>query len=181
MNLNFHGIEESTVDLNDRIVCGRGRIIRPLRLNVDWSIGIELTINEKKFYIINVYLPYEKPDNESHFIITSSTTAATYRVAAVVDELDSSCVYIIGDMNADIGDDRSTFANHLQHFCVENGFVLSSQMRLPQDSYKYHTTSWLDHCFSSEDAQATIQKVDIKYKYGTTDHISRLTLRAYQK
>ncbi len=57
-----------------------------------------------------------------------------------------------------------------------NDFVLSSQMRLPQDSYTYineahHTTSGLDHCFSSEDAHATIQKVDIKYNYGTTDHI----------
>ncbi len=54
MNLNFHGIGESTVDLNDRIVCGRipggfasfwkveyDPIIRPLRLNVDWVIGIE--------------------------------------------------------------------------------------------------------------------------------------------
>ncbi len=65
MNLNFHDIGESTVDMNDRIVCGRipGRvatfwkveydpIIRPLRLNVDWAIGIELTINEKKSILL---------------------------------------------------------------------------------------------------------------------------------
>ncbi len=74
MNLNFHGIGESTVDLNERIVCVRipggvatfwkveyDPIICPLRLNVYWAIGIELTIIEKQFYIINVYLPYEKP------------------------------------------------------------------------------------------------------------------------
>ncbi len=67
-----------------------------------------------------MYLPYEKPDNESDFF------NGLARVTAVVDELDSSWVYIIGNLNADIGDDRSTFGNHLQHFCVENGFVLSS-------------------------------------------------------
>ncbi len=99
MNLNFHGIGESTVDLNDIIVCGRipggdatfwkveyDPIIRPLKLNVDWAIGIELTINEKRFYIINVYLPYEKPDNESDLLNILAW------VAAVVDELDSCCV-----------------------------------------------------------------------------------------
>ncbi len=61
MNLNFHGIGESTADLNDRIVCGHipggvtmflkieyDPIIHPLRLNVDWAIGIELIIMRKK-------------------------------------------------------------------------------------------------------------------------------------
>ncbi len=65
-----------------------------------------------------MYLPYEKPDNESDFL------NGLARVAAVMDELDSSCVYIVGDINADNGDGRSTFGNHLQHFCVENGFAI---------------------------------------------------------
>ena len=96
-------------------------------------------------------------------------------ISAVVDELDTTCVYVMGDYNADISDDHSMFANHLLTCCQDNGFVLSSQQLLPSNSFTFisnwETVSWLDHCISSSDAHNAIQSMEIYYKYATTDHI----------
>ena len=90
----YHGIGESTTDLNDMI---RGRIpggvailwhtkcehlISELRLDVDWAVGIEINYGNKKFVIINIYSPYECPENESDYLEKIAF------IAAVISELD---------------------------------------------------------------------------------------------
>ena len=96
-------------------------------------------------------------------------------ISAVVEELDTTCVYVIGDYNADISDDHSMFGKHLFTFCQDHGFVLSSQKLLPPNSFTFisnwETVSWLDHCISSSDAHDAIQNIEIYNKYATTDHV----------
>ena len=180
---NVHGIGESTTDLSDKVVRGHipggvailwntkcGPLITELRLGVDWAVGVTININNRKFVILNVYFPYEKSENESDFLNALGSILTT------VEELDTTSVFVIGDMNADISDARSMFGNHLQNFCSENGFILSSKFFLPVDSFTYvsdawHTTSWLDHCICTTDAHDAINNIEIKYNMATSDHI----------
>ena len=73
---------------------------------------------------------------------------------SILSELDTTCVSILGDWNADISDDSSISAGHLRQFCSDTGLLLSDEVNLPSDTFthvseRWHTTSWLDHCLSS--------------------------------
>ncbi len=76
-------------------------------------------------------MPYESHDNESDFL------NGLAHIAAVTEELDTTCVFVVGDINSDISDNRSLFGNHLQNFCQDQGFTLSSKQLLPPDSFTY--------------------------------------------
>ena len=67
-----HGAGESTTDLSMGIVKERiaggvailwhkklDSVISVIRLEVDWCIAVQITINNKEFTILNVYTPYE--------------------------------------------------------------------------------------------------------------------------
>ena len=43
---------------------------------------------------------------------------------AILSELDTSCVSILGDWNADISDVNSMFATHLKECCSDNSMVI---------------------------------------------------------
>ncbi len=151
---NFHSIGEPTVDNRDKILHGHApvgvailwntnieHIIKEIRLNVNWAIGIENNINSKKIVIINVYTPYESYDNENEYINRMA------HISAFVEELDTTCVYMMGNYNADITDVHSLFAKHLLNSCHDHGFIVSSQQLLPADSFTFmsnwETVSWL--------------------------------------
>ena len=56
----------------------------------------------------------------------------------------------MGDMNADISEEKSLFGQQLIRFCQDSKLALSSKILLPVDRYTYiseawHTTSWLYH------------------------------------
>lgn len=40
-------------------------VIKPIRLDVDWCIGIRYAHECNKFVILNVYTPYESSENEA--------------------------------------------------------------------------------------------------------------------
>lgn len=180
---DYHGAGESTTDLNTKHVKGRipggvavlwhrkcDNMVRVLRLGVDWAIGLEIHHSDCKFVILNVYTPYECARNEDEYINRLAT------ILTFIQDIDCTCIFIVGDMNADIPDDKSLFAKHLKQFCVENGLRLSSQDLLPKESYTYvsdawHTTSWLDHCICTADAHALIEKMQIRYDLATSDHM----------
>ena len=77
-------------------------------------VYIQMCFGDKKYVIINVYTPYECYENEGEYLNNLAT------IASVVEELETTCVYIIGDFNPDIADDRSLFARHLKSFCDDN-------------------------------------------------------------
>lgn len=144
-------------------------LINVVRLGVDWCIAIQFTHNDNELIILNVYTPYECHQNEDEYL---------NRIAFInsfIQDNTYSSVYAIGDMNADISDRNSLFANRMAQFCQDN-FILSSNVLLPNDSYTYiseawHTTSWLDHCISTADTHASLGSMSILYGVATTDHI----------
>ena len=138
------------------------KFIAPMRFGLDWIVGIEVNINDRKLILLNVYLPYECPDNECDYLEKLGS------LLSIIEELDTTSVFIVGDWNSDVSDNKALFGNHLQEFCKDNGLLLSSKLLLPVDSFTYvsaswHTTSWLDHCICTDDAHNAINTIDILY------------------
>ena len=145
-------------------------MITEIRLNVDWAIAIKCSFNGRNFVLINVYLPYECSDNECDFL------SKLAHIDSFISELDTTSVFIVGDMNADVANDQSTFENHLAYFCIDNDYKLASQMFMPANSYTYisdawHSTSWLDHCVCTDDACSSILEMSVMYNMCTSDHM----------
>ena len=68
----------------------------PHKYEYDWVVGIEISSDNKKMYILNVYLPYDKLDNEEEHI---DRLAKLHNILA---ECDSTCVAVVGDYNANV-------------------------------------------------------------------------------
>lgn len=183
VNADFHGAGESTTDLSLGIVHGRisggvaimwhkkyDSVISVIRLHVDWCIGIRVVCNNNVFIILNVYTPYECHDNEAEYMQRLAF------IGSFIEESECTCIYVMGDFNADISDVKSMFGQSLIHFCQDNKLNLSSRVLLPSDSYTYvseawNTTSWLDHCVCTADAHEGIENVEILYGMATVDHM----------
>ena len=73
-------------------------MVKVVRLNVDWAIGLEFNYNEKKCTILNVYTPYESYDYEDEFLNRLAF------IQSFIEDNSSSCVFIMGDFNADMSD-----------------------------------------------------------------------------
>ena len=181
---SFHGIGVSTTDYSDGIVHGHppggvtimwdvkiDRYVRPLDLNLDWCVAIEITLGFKKCTILYVYMPCQCHDNEPMYVENLDI------LKAITDELDYTCYAIIGDWNANLCDiDNSLFAGHMKNFCSETNLNISSCAHLPERSYTYvserwNTTSWLDHVIASNDFHNSISKINIIYDVSDEDHI----------
>ena len=112
---------------------------------------------------------YECTNNEADFL-----NRLAY-INSFVEELGTSCVFIVGDLNSDISDPQSAFSNHLQQYCRDSDLILSSKVLLPTNSFTYvsdawNTTSWLDHCISTSDAHQSIDSMDIMHNMVISDH-----------
>ena len=57
-------------------------------------MSIEILSDNKKMYIFNVYLPYDKLDNEEEYIDRLA------KLRNILAECDSTCVTVVGDYNA---------------------------------------------------------------------------------
>lgn len=165
VNIDYHGAGESTTDLSLGIVRGRipggvailwrkkyDPVISVIRLNVDWCIGVKVTWGNNVFIILNIYTPFECHDNEAVYLQRLAF------IGSFIEESKCTCIYVMGDFNADISDVKSIFGQHLIQFCEDNKLNVSSKVFLPSDSYTYvseawNTNSWLDHCISMADAQ----------------------------
>jgi len=102
------------------------------------------------------------------------------KIHAILEELDTTCVSVMGDFNANITKNNSVFGQHMEQFCRLNKYVCSSRQNLPHDTYTYvsdawGTTSWLDHCISTQDAHSSICGMYVLYGFVQSDHIPFVT------
>ena len=141
-----------------------------LDLNIDWLTGIKITISNRTYVILCVYMPYESHAHEDLFLENLGT------IKAVIEELDTTCISVLGDWNSDISDSESVVFRHFKQFCEENSWLLSSELLLQVNTFTYlserwDSTSWLDHCVSTSDGHNVIQSIDVLYSFCTSDHI----------
>ena len=71
---------KSTTDLSTAVVSGsipggvaglwdkKLDVMKPIRLDVDWCIGLQYTYKGSSFVILNVYTPYESRENEDEYM-----------------------------------------------------------------------------------------------------------------
>ena len=95
----------------------------------------------------------------------------------MIEELDTTCISVLGDWNSDISDNESSFfCRHFKQFCEENCWLLSGELLLPANTFTYlserwDSTSWLDHCVCTSDGCNVILNIDLLYSFYTSDHI----------
>lgn len=78
-----------------------------IRLEVDWAIAIKVAHDKNVFTILNVYTPYECNQNENEYLNRLAF------IGSFIKESECTCIFVIGDMNADISDGNSLFGQHL--------------------------------------------------------------------
>ena len=182
LHTDFHGSGVATVDYRDGLRRGHNpggvaimwrkrfdSCVEVLNFDTDWLTGIKLSQNNKTYVILCVYMPYESVDNEDAFVEKLGV------LSSIMEDIEVTCVSIMGDWNADISDGDSVFGTQLRVFCEENNVILSSEQFLPRDSFTYlserwSTTSWLDHCISTSDGHSIIRNIDVWYSACSADH-----------
>ena len=84
----------------------------------------------KEYYLINVYLPYECTDNTDEF------NDCLAKLNVFIDSINSTCVTILGDFNANLSR-ASSFGDILLKFCVDNSIDIVDHATLSNDTYTY--------------------------------------------
>ena len=81
-------------------------------------LGVQITDNQETLVFINVYLPFPCEDNYEKYLNYLS------KLTALVEELATSNIVVIGDFNAtkDI-----KFENERLHWCKSNNFIMSDK------------------------------------------------------
>ena len=146
-------------------------IIKEIDFDLDWLTAISINSpNHEILYIITVYLPYQSNNNEEEFLSKLGI------LFSIMNDLESDNIMVLGDFNAHLGLNPSRFGNFLSESCIENNYLISSKLLLPSDSHTYiserwGSTSWLDHCISTERAHDLIVDMKIEYNLAAGYHI----------
>ena len=144
--------------------------IKPLNLDLDGCVAIEVELGAKKFIIFNIYLPYQCRVKEDKYLEDLGV------LCALIEDLDSTNFVLLGDWNANLkNSDNSLFAKHMLCFCDDLNLISSRRM-LPEDSYTYVSASWgseswSDHVVSTEAFDKAISDINICYNISDEDHI----------
>ena len=175
---DFLGVGASSTDLSDKIITGHPyggvailyrkkltKCISPILFNLDWVIGISIDSGTNKHVILCVYLKCVS----SHVDHKDIFQGQLEELKAIINDLDTTSVTIIGDWNADLVKISHPHGPILRQFVGESGLIVSSEQLLPDDSFTFISemrpgeTSWLDHCISSQDGHSIINNMYINY------------------
>ena len=183
---DFDGVGVAKVDESDNIVQGRysggvaimwhkkfSRFIKRILFEVDWCVAIEISMEDTKFIIFNIYMPYQIPDNDDRYVEYLGY------IKACLDDISCTNFAIIGDWNANLGTSGTNlFKAHMTDFCISNSLQISSFMSLPCDTYTHVQNrenniycSWLDHIVTSLDMHNSINNIEVLYGIADEDHI----------
>jgi exonuclease III len=181
IHTDFTGFGVSAIDPSAGIISGRPyggvgiiwhtdfkNIIKEVHTGYDWVCGITVKSPKCHFTIFCVYLPYETANNIDDYM---NCLAALH---SLIEECSSSSTYVLGDFNCDVK--KSTLYNtYFTDFVNDSGCILSDCSIL-DDVYTYvspawGTTSWLDHCVSTEDAHNAIMSASVLHEFVSSDHL----------
>ena len=181
----FQGVGASSTDTRDKLITGHpyggvailyrikhSKCISPIYFNLDWVIGISIGSGRNKHVILCVYL--KSASGEDHKEIYQGQLE---ELKLIIDDLDTTSVSIIGDLNADLVKTSHSHGPLLRQFVSDTGLIVSSEQLLPEDSFSFISemklgeTSWLDHCLSTQDGHNIINNMCINYNLSCRDHI----------
>ena len=134
----------------------------------DRILAIQLTFNNSKFLIFNVYFPCDYRNAES--LVQYRTCLA--ELSDIIDSEKADYVVIAGDMNCD--PHKGRFYSELNNFMQNFNFKLAD-LSLPIDTFTYIgsdqncCTSWIDHIITSH--ENLISNINVQYGTSLYDHI----------
>ena len=134
------------------------------------AIGLEIICDSKCILLVNVYMPYERHDNNDEFIFYLS------QVNGYIQNHPCNHSAIIGDFNSDIRDSNSSkFTHELYDFCSNESFTIADKQLCDDDSFTFlseahNTVHWIDHFLLSNNLMSTCDNIYIDYGYVTSDH-----------
>ena len=96
---------------------------KQIDINADWCNGVEININNCKFVILNVYLPYQCRENEDLYMENLGI------LKSLLDDIQCTNIAIVGDFNANLGiSGTKLFTNYMLDFCEVNSLLISSKL-----------------------------------------------------
>ena len=119
------------------------QFIIPHKYEYDCVVSIDISSGNTIMYMFNIYLPYDKLDNEEEYI---DRLAKLHNILA---ECDSICVAVVGDDGANVLK-HANFAVLLKEYCSQFKYKWCSWCKLPEGTHTYvsdawSSYSWLDH------------------------------------
>ena len=138
--------------------------------------AIEMSLNNSKILIVNLYMPYDCHDNEDEFLHYMA------KINDIIESYPTPYVYVMGDFNANLYTNNgnanvmSKFGTHMVNFCDEENMVIADSYILCNKSYTFvssahNTVSWLDHVVTTKPGCDLINNMCIKYDYVSSDHL----------
>ena len=96
------------------------------------------------------------------------------KIVAFCNGINSTCIFIVGDFNADISK-TFVFGSILHNFCNDVSSSIVDKDYLPAGAYTYvssawGTTSWLDHVICTADARGCVTDMTVSYDCICSDH-----------
>ena len=187
LHAEFQGVGTSTTDARDKVITGHppggvailyrrkyAKSVTPIDFNLDWIIGINICVGNKKHVILCVYMKSASGGQGDHNEIFLGQLE---ELKLIINDLDTTSVTIIGDWNADLVKQNHPHGHLLRQFSCETGLIISSENMLPNNSFTFISemrlgvTSWLDHCVSTKDGHKVIDSMSIDYNLSFRDHI----------
>ena len=181
IHFDFVSFGLSSMNMSDGLIVGRPyggvavlfkrslmSVVKPVVYDNSRMLGLECSVGNVKFLLLNTYLPCNSPDNFDSFIFYLGM------IQAIIDDFDSPYVCVLGDFNSDIVK-QTTFGKELKSFCDENQLVIADSLFLPEDSVTHvndghDTESWLDHFIFTQGFYALIREITIDYSIICSDH-----------
>ena len=132
-------------------------------------LGIEITCNQLKLFILNCYLPfscYANLDEYSQYLD---------KISAILDSCDTPYCMAVGDFNADTSNKEHLFGNILATHVLADELVLSDVSMMDSTTFTFSAggnTSWLDHILSSINMHRLVSHVRVNYDINvSSDHL----------
>ena len=124
LHSEFVGIGMTKVDESDGVMQGRysggvailwrnalSKYVKQTDINADWCNGVEININNCKFVILNVHLPYQCIENEDLYMENLGI------IKSLLDDIQCTNNAIVGDFNANLGiSGTKLFTNYMLDF-----------------------------------------------------------------
>ena len=137
-------------------------------------IALEIVSGGVSMLIVNVYHPYDCPDNNDDYMYYLS------KIDNIVSSYKSPLVYVVGDYNGDLrtvnGQLRQRFGKELMNYCEEESLVIADNELLDSEqTYSFYCEAWdslhwLDHVVSTRIGANLIQSISINHDYVSSDH-----------
>ena len=132
-------------------------------------LGIRMQVENSSYIFLNVYLPCDYRDLESHINYISILS----EISDFICQEEYEHLVILGDFNCD--PNKGRFYREFSDFARSHDLIPYDILNLPLDSFTYVSstssanTSWLDHVLVSE--QCKLLKFQIMYDYALEDHV----------